>query len=240
LIFADANWAEKPSFDSTSGVFLCLSGRNTFFPLAAASEKQTAKSHSTPEAEIVAADFALRSVGLPSLQLWDTVLGKGKRVLKAIFKEDNQSAIKIMTTGKNPTMRHMQRTHGLSIAWIKEQFDRNGYVLDYCPTLEMSADIFTKGFTERHKWTHARKLIAHFMPDEIGLGVTKVNGVINPLAQVEGGESHKSYNRIIIEYCCSPTSKIGIYTTWSKRCLVIRITETLDATKQSTLDFILH
>jgi len=215
LIFADANWAEKPSFDSTSGVFLCLSGRNTFFPLAAVSKKQTAKSHSTPEAEIVAADFALRSVGLPSLQLWDTVLGKGKRVLKAIFKEDNQSAIKIMTTGKNPTMRHMQRTHSLSIAWIKEQIDRNGYVLDYCPTLEMSADIFTKGFTERHKWTHARKLIAHFMPDEIGLGVTKVNGVINPLAQVEEGESHKSYNRIIIEYCCSPTSKIGIYTTWS-------------------------
>jgi hypothetical protein len=78
------------------------------------------------------------------------------------------------------------------------------------------------------------------MPDEIGLGVTKVNSVINPLAQVEGGESHKSYNRIIIEYCCSPTSKIGIYTTWSKGYRIIRITETLDATKQSTLDFILH
>ena len=119
LIFADANCAEKPSFDSTSGVFLCRSGRNTFFPLAAVSKKQSAKAHSTPEAEIVSADFALRPVGLPSLQLWDTVLGQGKRILKAVFEEDNQSAIKIMTTGKNPIMRHMQRTHGLSVAWLK-------------------------------------------------------------------------------------------------------------------------
>ena len=61
-IYADADWAgDKPSFHSTSGCFLCLSGRNTFFPLAALSKKQTCVSHSTPEAEIVAADTAIRT-----------------------------------------------------------------------------------------------------------------------------------------------------------------------------------
>ena len=145
-----------------------------------------------------------------------------------------------MSSGKNPTMRHMQRTHGLSIAWIKERFDRKEFLLGYCPTREMSADIFTKAFIERLKWLHARKLIAHYLPEELGLGGTKVNGVINSLAQSQGGENRKSYNRIIIEFCCGPKSKLGTPTTWSKDCLVIRITEELDATKQSTLQYVLH
>jgi len=124
LIFADANWAERPEFVSTSGCFLCLHGPNTFFPLAAMSKKQTAKSHSTPEAEIVSADMAIRLIGIPSLQLWDCILGQGKRKMVAILKEDNEAAIKVMETGKNPTMRHMQRTHGLDLAWLCERFER--------------------------------------------------------------------------------------------------------------------
>ena len=64
-----------------------MSGRNTFFPLAALSKKQTAKSHSTPEAEIVAADVAIRTIGLPALQLWDIVLCQGKKILSAYSKK---------------------------------------------------------------------------------------------------------------------------------------------------------
>ena len=105
--------------------------------MAALSKKQSARSHSTPETEIVSADVALRSVGVPSLQLWDTIVGKDVRKLEAIFKEDNQSAIKVMSTGKNPTMRHMQRIHGLSIAWIKERFERKEFKLGHCPTRDV-------------------------------------------------------------------------------------------------------
>ena len=65
------------------------------------SKKQTCVSHSTPEAEIVAADMVLRTIGLPALQLWDILLGKGEGNLKAIFKEDNEAAIKILMSGKN-------------------------------------------------------------------------------------------------------------------------------------------
>ena len=47
-LFADADFAgcEKTA-RSTSGVFLCLVGPNTFMPLAAISKKQTCVSHST-------------------------------------------------------------------------------------------------------------------------------------------------------------------------------------------------
>jgi hypothetical protein len=164
IIYADANWAEPPHYTSTSGCFLCLSGKNTRFPLAALSKKQTAKSHSTPEAEIISADVAIRTLGVPSLQLWDAVLGRDVRKLKAIFKEDNEVAIRVLSTGKNPTMRHMQRTRGLDLAWLCERFERGDYRIVYCPTRNMSADIFTKAFIEKQKWIHARKLIAHFTP----------------------------------------------------------------------------
>jgi RNA:NAD 2'-phosphotransferase (TPT1/KptA family) len=236
IIYADANWAEKPTYTSTSGAFMCLSGKNSFFPLAAMSKKQTAKSHSTPEAEIVAADMAIRLIGLPSLQLWDCILGQGVRKLVAIFKEDNEAAIRVMSTGKNPTMRHMQRTHGLDLAWLCERFSRKEFTLEYCPTRSMCADIFTKGFTERSKWIAARKLIAHYTAQELGFRVASAKVPITTIAvRKQGGDRNITYDRIIIEYCCSPESKIGEHTRWSNKCLVYRITEQDDATKDSTI-----
>eukprot|EP00972_Heterocapsa_arctica_P115296 16446968-Heterocapsa_arctica.AAC.1 len=55
---------------------------------------------STPEAEIVAANAAVRSEGLPALQLWETVL----------------------KSGKNHTMRHLNKTHRVNLAWLSEVF----------------------------------------------------------------------------------------------------------------------
>ena len=52
---------------STSGVFLTLYGPHTFYPLDAQSKTQTAVSHSTVEAELVAADHAIRTSGASSL-----------------------------------------------------------------------------------------------------------------------------------------------------------------------------
>ena len=44
-------------------------------------------SHSTPEAELFAADLEIRTEGLPALQLWDKVLGRETHL---DFEEDNQ------------------------------------------------------------------------------------------------------------------------------------------------------
>ena len=69
-LFADADFAGDPEAQrSTSGLHLALRGPATGFPLTGASKRQTCVSHSTPEAEIVAADFALRTSGIPAQQL---------------------------------------------------------------------------------------------------------------------------------------------------------------------------
>ena len=91
-LFADADFAgDHNSMKSTSGVYLCIQGPRTCFPLAGISRKQGAVSHSTPEAEIVAADVAVRLEGVPALPLWDLLLGRPQQIL---FHEDNQAMIR--------------------------------------------------------------------------------------------------------------------------------------------------
>ena len=69
-LYADADFAgDRPGFKSTSGGYLAMSGPTTCFPLGAKCQKQTSVSHSTPEAEIVAANVAVRTIGLPGLDL---------------------------------------------------------------------------------------------------------------------------------------------------------------------------
>ncbi len=149
-LFADADFAGCPdSQRSTSGLHLAIRGPATCFPIAGASKRQTCVSHSTPEAEIVAADFALRSAGLPALQLWDTLL---QRAAGLSFHEDNQAMIRVCKTGRNPTMRHLGRTHRVSVAFMHECFTQPGIDLVYEMTHRQCADIYTKAFTEPAKW----------------------------------------------------------------------------------------
>jgi hypothetical protein len=54
-LYADADFAGcQETARSTSGVFLCVRGPDTFVPLSGASRRQRCVSHSTPEAKIVA------------------------------------------------------------------------------------------------------------------------------------------------------------------------------------------
>ena len=103
---------------STSGVFLALYGPHSFSPLSGQSKKQTAVSHSTVEAEIVAADHAIRLSGLPALPLWERLRD---RPLSLEVYQDNQATARIMNTGRAPTLRHIGRTHCVSVAWIHER-----------------------------------------------------------------------------------------------------------------------
>ena len=109
-------------------------------------------------------DFALRHNGLPSLDLWRKFLphAPGLHV-----HEDNQAMIRVVQTGKNPTMRYIGRTHGVSVAWLHEIFQKPELSLAYEVSARMCADIFTKGFTEADKLLLVCKLICVIDPVEL-------------------------------------------------------------------------
>ena len=118
--YTDADFAGcQETLRSTSGVHIALEGLRSRFPLSGCSKKQTAVSHSTPEAEIIACAFGLRTEGIPAMQLWDVLLG---RLVDLQCLEDNQAMVRVVETGRNPTMRYIGRTHGVSIAWLQERF----------------------------------------------------------------------------------------------------------------------
>ena len=99
----------------------------------------------TPEAELVAINAAIRSVGIPSLDLWEKIL---KRKVQLVINEDNETTITVIRTGKDQTMRHVQRTHDVCAKWITNVMSimSDRLFLRHCPTDEMCADILTKPF----------------------------------------------------------------------------------------------
>ena len=117
-IFADADYAGcGQSLRSTSGPHMLASGSHTRFPLAGGSKRPGCVSHSTPQAEIIAADYALRTHAIPVISLWKTLVGSDPKI---VFHDDNQGMIAIIRSGQNPTMRHLERTHGISIQWMHD------------------------------------------------------------------------------------------------------------------------
>ena len=67
--------------------------------------------------------------------------------------------IRVCETGRNPTMRHLGRTHRVSVSWLHERFSEPQLTLVKEPTDIMFADIFTKGFANPDKWDAVCALI---------------------------------------------------------------------------------
>ena len=99
-LYADADFGGcVESLRSTSGAHLNLQGPHTRFPLAGLSKRQGCVSHSAPEAEIVSADMAVRTIGLPATDIWDILCSDG-----FCLCEDNQAMISVVRSDRNPTM----------------------------------------------------------------------------------------------------------------------------------------
>ena len=138
---------------------MLMEGRHTRFPISAQSKKHSCVSCSTPEAELISMHWAIKNIGIPSLDMWDTIL---QRQVDLICHEDNTTMIGVCKTGRNPTMRHIGRVHRIAIGWLFEQFRNKQYILQYTPTRLMSADIHTKAITEPIKYKYACSLINIF------------------------------------------------------------------------------
>ena len=193
-------------------------------------------SHSTPEAEVVAADHGVRSEALPALDLAELVLD---RKVVVNLHEDNETAALALKNGKSPAMRYLHRTHRVSISWLHDLNQSKVINTLACDTNLQKADVFTKGFTEPNQWktklveigvwepgkpssvfkatpkVRPKKLDASEKgadPKEIKTNADKKSSKAMP-SQVENKTALparvESPKRTIIEFCCGPNSKIG-------------------------------
>ena len=90
---------------------------------------------------------------------WEGVVRRRPNV---ILHDYNQSMIAVARTGKNPKMRHLERTPGISIAWLHEMFKREEYALVYGLSSKMAADIYTKASHDPIRSKHACMLVNIF------------------------------------------------------------------------------
>ena len=142
--FADADWAgDVTDRRSTSGYVFCLSGG----AISWRSKKQDCVALSTAEAEYV----ALSSAGQESVWLRKLTaeLGQVSSHPTTIY-EDNQSAISMC---KNPQYHGRAKHIDIRHHYIREQVSNKEIQVEYCPTNNMAADIFTKGTVYLYKRT---------------------------------------------------------------------------------------
>jgi hypothetical protein len=163
-VFADADFAGcSQTQRSTTGVSVQIGSAHSLLPVVFYSKRQQCVSHSTAEAEIVALDSAVRLHALPVLSLWQLLFPSSQ----CVVHEDNQAAMQIIRSGKNPTLRHLGRTHRVSVAWLAEAFAHEDLQIVYESSSNMAADIFTKAFTDPRRWDHACRLIGLSAPCDL-------------------------------------------------------------------------
>ena len=106
-------------------------GLNTFFPLDWFSNRQSATSHSTTEAELVAASKMLRESLIPIQSLWALLL---QRPVDAVIHEDNMSTIVMINAGCSPQLRHIQKNHRISLGEVHELCQHDDIILEHIET----------------------------------------------------------------------------------------------------------
>ena len=165
-IYCDADFAGcQATQRSTTGAFLCLQGPNSFFPISPVSKRQTCVSNSTPEAEIVAANHALRMEALPALDLWECITGS--KTYCRLY-EDNAATTSMMISGKTNSLRALNRTHRVSLAWVFEVSNGEHLEVRQIDSANQRADIFTKGFPVKRAWASAQQQIGVTIPNVWG------------------------------------------------------------------------
>ena len=87
-------------------------------------------------------------------------MGHGTAKTCEIIISGGESSYHTDIKEKNPTLRHLNRTHRVNVSWLCEVFRNLKEVeLIYCKTDAMAADIFTKAFMNPIKWNAALDLI---------------------------------------------------------------------------------
>ena len=64
-------------------------------------------------------------------------------------------------------MKTLERNFGVSVAWLNERLKSGEYIIVHCGSKNMSADIYTKGFTDKSLWEMLNQLTDVFTPAQI-------------------------------------------------------------------------
>ena len=75
-----------------------------------------------------------------------------QEALSYVF-EDNEAVIKMIIKGRSPTMRHVSRTHRVTLDWLFERINLDPKIqIKYIDTKNQLADLLTKGNFTRDEW----------------------------------------------------------------------------------------
>ena len=156
---------------STSGGLLCVFGSHTFVLVLSMCKKRTAVSHSSAESELFSLDAGLRMNRLPALEYWEFALEtlsckraggkcgrhrfeelsldpnipKSSHSIQHYILEDNAWIIQMINKGRNPTQRHVTRTHRVDLDWFFERLNLDHSILiKHVRTSDQLAVILTK------------------------------------------------------------------------------------------------
>ena len=122
--FADSDHAGEHDNRSTSGCLLALVGPNTFYPLTAFSKKQTSTATSSTEAEVTAANLALR--GRSSVK-------RGERERESTKSKQKR---RVETRAKNPKddyWEHVPFTNEVTRVHVKSRSQLHNPIDSDCP-----------------------------------------------------------------------------------------------------------
>ena len=101
--------------------------------------------HIYREAELTAAQLGIQRQGLPAMLFLKAVC----ETLRVTFSGlgvllDNTAMIEIVCTGRNLTIRHISKTHGVAVSWLHEIFSDPEVRMRYITTSLMAADLYTR------------------------------------------------------------------------------------------------
>ena len=136
VAYCDADWATSVDRRSVSGYVVSLSSSGPL--ISWKSKKQASVALSTCEAEYVALSIACQELIYLSRLISELLPTK---LSTAILMNDNQGALALI---KNP-VKHSKAKHiDIRYHFTRECYQNNQVVLDYVPSSENVADIFTK------------------------------------------------------------------------------------------------
>ena len=131
----DAAYAVNPDMKSQTGGAISLG----VGVLHAKSSKQKLNVKSSTEAELVG-----NSEYLPyNLWLLNFMSMQGYTIKNNVLYQDNQSAILMLKNGRNSCTGNSRHIH-IRYFFVKDRVDKKEVKIEYCPSLDMLADFFTK------------------------------------------------------------------------------------------------